>query len=131
MRFLGFFFFRETAPVLQIYAQFTHNLKKTHSKRRETGPLGFRFPPFFFAYFSPAPMLSSEAPHPQCTGWRLHRPGQPYSQTGRKRRPGLVLAHLLAPYPPGGYGDLVGGDLPLLVFDGADTGHAQYLPSLR
>ena len=53
MRFLGFFFFWEAAPVLQIYAQFTHNLKKTHSKRRETGPLGFRFPPFFFAYFAP------------------------------------------------------------------------------
>ena len=39
------------------------------------------------------------------------------------RCPGLVLAHLLAPYPPGGYGDLIGGDFPLLVFDRADTGH--------
>ncbi len=53
MRFLGFFFFWEAAPVLQIYAQFTHNLKKTHSKRRETGPLGFRFPPFFICLFFP------------------------------------------------------------------------------
>ena len=45
-------------------------------------------------------------------------------------RPGLVLAHLLAPYPPGGYRDLVGGDLPLLVFDRADAGHVQSLLSL-
>ena len=51
MRFLGFFFFWETASLHQIYAQFTHNLKKTHSKRRETGPLGFRFPPLFLPIF--------------------------------------------------------------------------------
>ena len=40
MRFLGFFFFWEAAPVLQIYARFTHNLKKRTTKGEKQAPLG-------------------------------------------------------------------------------------------
>ena len=74
------------------FSRFTHNLRTTFSKRTAKGEKQARLGSasrLSFCLSSPAPMLSSEAPHPQCTGWRLHRPGQPYSQTSRKRRPGL------------------------------------------
>ena len=60
-------------------AFFTHNLRTTFSKRTAKGekqaPLGSASR-LSFCLSSPAPMLSSEAPHPQCTRWRLHRPGR-------------------------------------------------------
>ena len=54
MRFLGFFFFWEAAPVLQIYARFTHNLKKRTTKGEKQARLGSASRLFFMLIFSGA-----------------------------------------------------------------------------
>ena len=61
------------------FSRFTHNLRTTFSKRTAKGEKQARLGSasrLFLCLFFPGPMLSSEAPRPQCTRWRLHRPGQ-------------------------------------------------------